>query len=108
MDFKEYQKQAVRTLLLEPGSLETLYYLTLGLANEAGEVAGVVKKYIRGDYPQDEVIDRLESELGDVLWYLAVMAEVLGISLNDIAVHNIAKLQSRQERGVLRGDGDNR
>ena len=108
MGFKEYQQLAVRTLLLEPGNIETLYYLTLGLTNEAGEVAGVVKKYIRGDYPQDEVIDRLKGELGDVLWYLAVMAEVLGISLSDIAAHNIAKLQSRQERGVLRGDGDNR
>ena len=47
-------------------------------------------------------------EIGDVLWYLAVFADHLGISLNAVAQQNLDKLKSRQARGVLGGTGDNR
>ena len=56
------------------------------------------------------LIDRedIAKELGDVLWYVAVLADYLDLSLDDIATANLAKLASRQERGVLGGNGDNR
>ena len=47
-------------------------------------------------------------ELGDVLWYVADIAHYLGATLNDVADMNIEKLASRQDRGVIQGNGDNR
>jgi NTP pyrophosphatase (non-canonical NTP hydrolase) len=83
-------------------------YPTLGLTNEAGEVAGKIKKVFRD---KDGVIgdadrEALKAELGDVLWYLAQIATELDLSLDEIAQHNLDKLMSRQSRGVIGGDGD--
>jgi NTP pyrophosphatase (non-canonical NTP hydrolase) len=80
------------------------------LTNEAGEVAGKIKKIFRD---KDGVIgeaerEALQSELGDVLWYLAQVCTELEISLDDVAEANIEKLYSRLERGKIGGDGDNR
>ena len=50
----------------------------------------------------------MQKELGDVLWYVSVLATYLDISLTDIADDNIAKLKSRKERGTLHGNGDDR
>jgi NTP pyrophosphatase (non-canonical NTP hydrolase) len=52
--------------------------------------------------------DGLKKELGDVLWYLAALASDLGVTLEEVAAGNVAKLRSRAERGVLGGSGDNR
>jgi len=52
--------------------------------------------------------DLLLKELGDVLWYLNAMSEKLGSNLAEVAAINIAKLKDRQQRDVLRGDGDER
>jgi len=84
--------------------------LALGVAGEAGEVADKWKKilaYQNGEVTSDDVAE-LAKEMGDVLWYLAVLAESLGLKLGDIAKANNAKLASRQTRGVIRGRGDNR
>jgi NTP pyrophosphatase (non-canonical NTP hydrolase) len=85
-----------------------MFYPALGLASEAGEVAGKIKKVLRdqgGDFAQAPT-DELKDELGDVLWYVAVLADDLGLSLNQIASDNLAKLQSRLARGRLGGGGD--
>lgn len=81
-------------------------YPALGLAGEAGEIAEKVKKSLRGDKPlqNEEVV----KELGDVLWYITSMADDLGFSLQDVINKNVEKLSSRKERGVVKGDGDNR
>ena len=50
----------------------------------------------------------LIKELGDVLWYLAILSRDLGVDLETVAKNNIAKLTSRKERGQIKGDGDNR
>ena len=82
-----------------------LEYVALGLASEAGEFAGKVKKYIRdGTYDEDALI----SELGDVLWYLSQAATELEVYLSEVARENVDKLTDRLERGVLKGSGDNR
>ena len=59
------------------------------------------------DYSKVDLND-LKKELGDVMWYVAVLADHFSLSLDDIAEHNISKLADRQARGVLSGSGDNR
>lgn len=83
-----------------------IVYPTLGLVGEAGEVAEKVKKMIRKDGELD--LKATAKELGDVLWYIANLANDLGYSLEDVAQMNIMKLTSRQERGVIKGNGDDR
>jgi len=100
---KDYQNQAFTTA--KPSS-QNIYYMALGLAGEAGEVANKVKKIMRDNKEPDK--DELAAELGDVLWYVAGCATILGLSLDDIASSNLAKLQSRKERNVISGSGDNR
>ena len=82
----------------------------LGLVGESGEAADKFKKIIRDKEGEMSSDDREEiaKELGDVLWYVATLARYMEISLGDIAMGNIEKLQSRYERGTLSGKGDNR
>ena len=103
MNLSEYQ-QWTRTTAIYP-SANAIEYVTLGLASEAGEVADVLKKEIRDG---DDRKDSMRKELGDVLWYLARVADELGTDLGEIAADNVAKLHDRQERGKLRGSGDDR
>ncbi|RJP47138.1 MAG: nucleotide pyrophosphohydrolase [Anaerolineaceae bacterium] len=109
MDFSDYQKLSRRTAGY-PSIGHPVIYPVLGLANEAGEVAGKIKKVFRdkGGEISAETRDALQSELGDVLWYIAQVCTELDISLNDVAESNLAKLLDRQARGQIRGDGDNR
>jgi NTP pyrophosphatase (non-canonical NTP hydrolase) len=109
VELDAYQRGALRTAAPRDRKNELLH-LVLGLVGESGEVAEKFKKWVR-DLDSDEArIDRADiaKELGDVLWYLAVLADYLDLSLDDIATTNLAKLASRQGRGVLGGSGDNR
>lgn len=105
MTFDLYQKQAHSTAVYpHKDSTQTLSYCALGLAGEAGEVAGEVKKMIRND---DGVLtperkEKIEKEMGDVLWYLAEMSTVLGINLNYVALKNLRKLHERKLEGTLK------
>jgi NTP pyrophosphatase (non-canonical NTP hydrolase) len=83
-----------------------LVYTALGLASEAGEYAGKIKKYIRGDKELDH--EELMFELGDVLWYVAQCAETLSVTLDEVAQRNIIKLERRKINGTLKGEGDSR
>lgn len=109
MNITEYQQKAKQTAKY-PVIGHGVIYPTLGLTNEAGEVAGKIKKIFRDKAGVIGEADReaLKSELGDVLWYLAQVATELELSLDEIAEHNIAKLLDRQSRGVIQGEGDNR
>lgn len=109
MNFEEYQKLARKTALY-PKMGSNYIYPTLGLVGEAGEVAEKIKKILRDDGGIIDETKKLEimKELGDVLWYLAGLATELGLSLEEVAAANIAKLSSRQSRGVISGSGDNR
>ena len=80
------------------------------MCGEAGEVADKVKKVIRDNNQSFDTARKIEiaKEVGDVLWYCATMAHDLGFTLESIAQMNISKLQSRKERGMIGGSGDNR
>jgi NTP pyrophosphatase (non-canonical NTP hydrolase) len=108
MDLKDYQEAARRTAIY--AEHHRVLYPALGLASEAGEVAGKIKKVLRdqgGDFARAPV-EAIKDELGDVLWYVAVLAGDLGLALEDIAAANLSKLASRMERGRLSGRGDHR
>lgn len=110
LTFTDYQAKARLTSLeTQIGGLPIIYP-TLGLTNEAGEVAGKIKKVFRDN---DGTFDKgqlqvMKKELGDVLWYISEISSVLGISLEEIAQENLTKLQSRKARGKLQGSGDER
>jgi len=109
LNFDAYQQAAARTGAVI-ATEHPIVYPTLGLANEAGEVAGKVKKICRDRQGHISDADRedLALELGDVLWYLSEICTRLGIRLEDVAAANVAKLADRASRGVLGGDGDHR
>lgn len=108
MNFNEYQEATNQTAVYPKE--KALEYLSLGLASEAGEVAGKIKKIIRDENGQltENSINSLISELGDVLWYLAQLANLTQTNLEEIATANINKLESRHVRNALHGSGDNR
>jgi NTP pyrophosphatase (non-canonical NTP hydrolase) len=108
MDFNTYQEQA-RTTAVYPESAKYIYP-TLGLCGEAGEVAEKVKKVIRdnGGVFTEEKKREIVKEIGDVLWYIAALLGDLGVTMDESAVGNLEKLFSRKERGVIKGNGDNR
>lgn len=107
MHFTDYQAAAESTAIYP--STQGLEYVVLGLTNEAGEVAGVLKKHIRdGNVSDQEFASKMRKELGDCLWYLSMCASELGMSLDVIAEENIDKLLDRKRRGVLSGSGDDR
>ena len=90
---------------------KALEYLALGMTSEAGEVAGKVKKLIRDGADKEDVEVKklaIASEIGDVLWYCAMMAKEVGVPLNTIMQENLRKLHDRKERGKLHGSGDDR
>ncbi len=108
-NFDAYQRQSRKTWNLVHAD-HPIVYPTLGLVNEAGELAGKVKKIFRDKGGQITPEDResLKYELGDVLWYLAQIATELDLSLQEVAEANLEKLFSRLERGAIRGEGDYR
>ena len=108
MDFNQYQFRS--SLTAKYPQDRAVEYLVLGLASEAGEVAGKYKKIIRDKdgVMTDEMKQDMSDEIGDVLWYCAQLAKALDNSLGAIAANNLAKLESRLERGKISGSGDKR
>jgi len=109
LNFSDYQTKS-RVTATYPAIGHGVIYPTLGLVNEAGEVAGKIKKVFRDKEGviSIETREALKAELGDVLWYLAQVSTELDLSLDEIAEYNLAKLLDRQARGKIKGDGDNR
>lgn len=104
-----YQEKACETAIFPKN--KAMEYLTLGLTGEAGEIANKVKKFIRDGAAKDEYLaKRIEIgyEIGDVLWYCAVLADELDMNLGHIMEKNLEKLADRKKRGALSGSGDNR
>jgi NTP pyrophosphatase (non-canonical NTP hydrolase) len=107
--FNDYQRESRKTWSLIHTD-HAIVYPTLGLVNEAGEVAGKVKKIFRDKQGVigDAEREALKQELGDVLWYLAQICTELDLTLEEVAEANLQKLFSRLERNAIGGDGDTR
>lgn len=109
MTFNEYQAEALKTATFTPiGHAST--YPAMGLAGEAGEVLDKIKKVWRdgnGEFTEDKV-KAIVDEIGDVMWYCAVLAHTFNVNFEAVADTNIAKLKSRRARNVIHGSGDNR
>lgn len=123
-DLSYYQSETASTAVY-PSEL-AIPYLSLGLVGEAGETAEKVKKTIRDDATVSygmmlgevgEDIERkiknsddfnIEDELGDVMWYVARLADELDIDLAEVADKNLDKLFDRKKRDQLHGSGDDR
>ena len=128
MELNDYQNKAMSTCM---DSSCNMSYMAMGLVSEVGELTGKIAKAIRkGDiyigsesnesdlhYSKSFLEDSyrcyqwemdLMHELGDILWFAAGIAEVMRWTLDEVAEENISKLASRQKRGVIEGEGDNR
>ena len=97
MNLDDYQRAALRTINPALDKRDRLLDASAGLAEEAAEVLGLVRKKIfqEREIPREKLIE----ELGDVLWCLSVTADSLGISLDDVAMANQAKLAARHPEG---------
>ncbi|HEX8182856.1 MAG TPA: nucleoside triphosphate pyrophosphohydrolase family protein [Candidatus Saccharimonadales bacterium] len=110
MTFDEYQKQALTTAISNPDPLMDTTIWAMGVAGEAGEVIEKWKKivaYKNGEITEEDRAE-LGKELGDVVWYIAVLADKLGLSFDTLMEQNLQKLLDRKQRGVQKGAGDNR
>lgn len=101
MTLSEFQRLAMRTA----GEI-SLTAAALGLAGEAGEFCDYLKKVLFHKHKPDR--SKAIKELGDVLWYVALGAEALGISLENVAQINIEKLEARYPAGFSRERSINR
>lgn len=119
MTLNEYQHRAMSTCM---DTCNNLTYMLTGLTAEVGEVNDKIAKAVRkaqikitrnnlcvwDDRTPANFKEELAKEFGDVLWFVSGLAKLLGYSLQEIAEMNIVKLASRQQRGVIDGNGDNR
>ncbi|WP_292605726.1 nucleoside triphosphate pyrophosphohydrolase family protein [Nocardioides sp. REDSEA-S30_B4] len=102
MKFSDYQR-SIRETDQRPGKeLEDMTVHLLGLAGEAGSVAAAYKKYIRDGAADVAFKLRMREEIGDALWYLATIADHLGLNLDEVAMTNLDKTRGRW----LLGDAD--
>lgn len=122
MNMNEYQERAMSTCM---ASSNNISYMLIGMQGEMGELASKFAKAIRkgviaiNDNDMSispdadpevvrQLMDGVKGEIGDVLWFVACMCQVLGLSLEEVAQHNVDKLASRKQRGVIEGNGDER
>lgn len=114
MNFDEYQAQAKRTAQY-PREHRIGYPMTM-IAGESGELVGRYAKVLRGDFGRGDAADIIAGnealhdyfvkELGDILWGIAVLADELGLSFEEVAEKNLEKLRGREHRGTIKGDGE--
>lgn len=117
MELNDYQTHCRKTAIAEHPE-----HMIFGLLEEAGEVAGIMKRFHRGDEEytaqngeyfrrggiSNFARDKARGELGDLLWYLAMSADVLGLTLEEVAAYNLSKLQRRKAKDMIHGSGDDR
>ncbi|MEM7552847.1 MAG: nucleoside triphosphate pyrophosphohydrolase family protein [Cyanobacteria bacterium P01_A01_bin.84] len=109
MNADEYQEKAFE-FGIYPQKGDNWVYPCIGLAGETGEVAELIKRAIRDKNStiDEELRQKIKLELGDVAWYVAVLAKEVGLSLDEILAANIDKLSNRKAKGTLHGSGDGR
>jgi NTP pyrophosphatase (non-canonical NTP hydrolase) len=102
MDLNSYQDRAMSTRM---ASADERYALE-NLVGEVGELFSLLAKARRKEVKPDR--DLVKKELGDILWQVAAVAKDFEFTLGDVGYTNIEKLRSRQERGMIDSNGDNR
>lgn len=109
MNFDEYQSHC-RETIIPPATMPPSIMWILGVCGEVGELAEKLKKLHRdkNGWMEPGVKESIEKEIGDVLWYLTVLADSLGIKMDDVAHKNILKLLKRYEENKIQGEGDER
>jgi len=107
MELNEYADNARKTDFKTSIHGNDWLYYALGLVGETGEIAEKIKKAYRDNNGKMDK-DLMKKELGDVLWYLTMLSEKMGFSLDDVAQTNIKKLEDRMNRGQIHGSGDKR
>lgn len=122
LTLNEYQNKAMSTCMPES---DNLFYMLANLVGEVGEFASKAGKHMRKGKlhitttqrddlhtqvwnVSDEERHLMLSEIGDILWQTAGLAKVMGVTLEEVAEENLAKLASRKQRNVIAGDGDER
>lgn len=110
MTFDDYQKRALTTAIINPDPLMDKTIWAMGISGEAGEVLEKWKKIVayKDGKISDEDKSEIKKELGDVVWYVAMMAHSLGLSFDEIMQQNLEKLADRKKRNTQKGAGDNR
>ena len=109
LTFKEYEDKAKETAIY-PNFGSNIYYPALGLGGESGEVLENIKKMMRDDNGvlTLERKQKIKKELGDVLWYCALLAFESGLTLEEVAEANNSKLLKRLEENKIHGEGSDR
>jgi len=102
MTFDDYQRSALRTTNPALTSSERLIDAAAGLAEESGELLGLVRK--QAFQQRSAPPERFVEELGDVLWCVAVTADALGLSMDSVAEANLRKLERRHPLGFTGGE----
>ena len=97
MDILRYQEKATRTLNLSLTEKQVMTNMCMGLAGESGELIDHIKKHVFHKHDLDR--EYVKAELGDIMWYVACLADTLEISLDDVCISNIKKLESRYPEG---------
>ena len=106
MNLKEYQAWTPETFLYSSNFDKDIIHSSCGLFAEAGEVAGVYQKYHRGDFNEDELHKRLRKELGGLMYYICMTANLEGIKMEEVLEENKNVLLARKAKGTIQGDGD--
>lgn len=109
LTFNDYQLRTRETAVY-PNVGNNFIYPALGLAGETGEVMEHIKKAVRDDngLMTPERLQKLRGELGDVMYYLARIADEVGLTMADVAMFNLNKLSERKAKGTLHGSGSER
>lgn len=102
MTINEYQQLALRTESYFDNDLDRTLQGVMGLAGESGECVDLMKKHLFQGHILD--LQHLMKELGDVAWYLAITADSIGFSLEEVFEANIKKLEERYPNGRFEAD----
>lgn len=107
---EEYQDFTLSTWIGNDTEIASELRVVCGVAEEAGEIAGKIKKWHRGDYGDDAEAFRadVQAEMGDLLWYVAMLHNLYDMTLEETMIQNVEKLLDRQSRDVIKGSGDGR
>jgi NTP pyrophosphatase (non-canonical NTP hydrolase) len=110
MTDEEYMEMIRQTY--SPDTEQHTLFCMVGLVGEAGEVANMCQKAMRGDWDPEQMPEiqkkKLLVELGGVYYFWRALCWTLGVEPAEVLKMNVSKLQARMQRGTIRGDGDDR